>query len=197
MDTNRARRPTKPSACEACNHRKIKCDSAVIGFPCSTCTNKGRSDSCTPVIRKPRKRKRPLSDDEQSSQILSPSDTILSETVRNAGLVLPQPLNISEDDAQVHTLCHMSGEDNASWTPQSLSTPLAGQHMQYYSPLNTLTVFGEALGLRRRRRLIQLDLSSTRKALIGRERERFNLEQDDLAYLEGKRVFNYPSKHVW
>lgn len=188
MDTNRLTRSTKPRACESCHQRKVRCDGSLVGFPCSACSARKNGEHCTPLIRrKPKKRKRVLADDDQCSQVVSPS-----EEVRGAMALHAKPL-ISEDDAQVHTLRHMSAEHSTS-----LSTPLEGQQViQYYSPLNALAVLGETIGHGRRRRLVPLDLSIARKDLTARERECCHLEADDLAYLKGKRIFEYPPKHVW
>ncbi|KAL7912463.1 hypothetical protein GGI35DRAFT_467600 [Trichoderma velutinum] len=46
-------KPTK--ACLTCNHRKLKCDAAIVGLPCSRCIAKGYPDTCALAYRRRRK----------------------------------------------------------------------------------------------------------------------------------------------
>lgn len=51
------RAPKVNKACVPCRLRKVKCDAAVVGLPCSSCKAQQRVDDCTPLIRKGRSRK--------------------------------------------------------------------------------------------------------------------------------------------
>ncbi|KAH0494634.1 hypothetical protein TgHK011_001250 [Trichoderma gracile] len=46
-------KPTK--ACTTCNHRKLKCDAAVVGLPCSRCVTKGYPETCALANRRRRR----------------------------------------------------------------------------------------------------------------------------------------------
>ncbi|PYH81921.1 hypothetical protein BO82DRAFT_432278 [Aspergillus uvarum CBS 121591] len=41
----------KPTACVPCHERKVRCDSTVVGIPCTRCTRRDRADSCTLLER--------------------------------------------------------------------------------------------------------------------------------------------------
>ncbi|PKK47096.1 hypothetical protein CI102_9625 [Trichoderma harzianum] len=48
--------PEKPTkACMTCNHRKLKCDAAIVGLPCSRCIDKGYPETCALAYRRRRK----------------------------------------------------------------------------------------------------------------------------------------------
>ncbi|KAL7949782.1 hypothetical protein V8C42DRAFT_311939 [Trichoderma barbatum] len=59
-------KPTK--ACMTCNHRKLRCDAAIAGVPCSRCITKGYPETCALANRRrrksanPTKEKRPVLD---------------------------------------------------------------------------------------------------------------------------------------
>lgn len=41
----------KPTACVPCHERKVRCDSTAVGFPCSRCITKDRTDLCIMLER--------------------------------------------------------------------------------------------------------------------------------------------------
>lgn len=41
----------KPTACVPCHERKVRCDSTAVGFPCSRCVTKDRTDLCIMLER--------------------------------------------------------------------------------------------------------------------------------------------------
>ena len=43
-------------ACVPCGVRKVKCDAAVIGLPCSSCTSRQCAKDCVLPVRKGRNR---------------------------------------------------------------------------------------------------------------------------------------------
>jgi len=43
-------------ACVLCRVRKVKCDAAVIGLPCSSCTSRQCAKDCVLPVRKDRTR---------------------------------------------------------------------------------------------------------------------------------------------
>ncbi|KAL6810306.1 hypothetical protein J3E69DRAFT_350156 [Trichoderma sp. SZMC 28015] len=60
--------PEKPTkACMTCNHRKLKCDAAVVGLPCSRCIAKGYPETCALAYRRRRKPATPAKDKHQAS----------------------------------------------------------------------------------------------------------------------------------
>ncbi|RAH79952.1 hypothetical protein BO86DRAFT_144027 [Aspergillus japonicus CBS 114.51] len=44
----------KPTACVPCHERKVRCDSTVVGVPCTRCITRDRAGSCTLLERGPR-----------------------------------------------------------------------------------------------------------------------------------------------
>ncbi|UKZ54440.1 hypothetical protein TrVGV298_008248 [Trichoderma virens] len=57
-------KPTK--ACITCNHRKLKCDAAIVGLPCSRCVTKGYPETCALANRRRRKTVIPAKDKRQA-----------------------------------------------------------------------------------------------------------------------------------
>ncbi|CAH0050938.1 unnamed protein product [Clonostachys solani] len=41
----------KPRACVPCHERKVRCDLALSGIPCTRCLNKDRVAECMPLSR--------------------------------------------------------------------------------------------------------------------------------------------------
>jgi hypothetical protein len=50
------RAPKANKACMPCRARKVKCDAAVVGLPCSTCTSRQCAKECVQLVRKGRTR---------------------------------------------------------------------------------------------------------------------------------------------
>ncbi|KAL7929199.1 hypothetical protein V8C35DRAFT_200448 [Trichoderma chlorosporum] len=63
-------KPTK--ACTTCNRRKLKCDAAIVGSPCSRCITKGYPEACTLATRRRRKSAIPA---KASHQCLDKAET--------------------------------------------------------------------------------------------------------------------------
>jgi len=51
---SRKRPATVNNACTPCRKRKVKCDAAVTGFPCSSCTSRQCVEECATSTRKAR-----------------------------------------------------------------------------------------------------------------------------------------------
>ncbi|KAL6880732.1 hypothetical protein J3F83DRAFT_757875 [Trichoderma novae-zelandiae] len=54
-------------ACTTCNHRKLKCDAAIVGLPCSRCATKGYPETCALAHRRRRKSAIPGKDKRHDS----------------------------------------------------------------------------------------------------------------------------------
>lgn len=104
---------------------------------------------------------------------------------------------VSEDDSHLQTFYRMSGEGAHLSPPAKLDNSGQGKHIvEYYGGLNSITVLGEVLGQRQRRRLIQIDLPGP-NTISAKQREFSGLEPSDIAYLNEKSVHDLPPKIAW
>lgn len=91
-----------------------------------------------------------------------------------------------------------AGPAQTSLTPQSGGT--AESHaphvIEYFDRLSSISVLAEALGHRRERRLIQIDLPMSGEGSV-KNTELAGLDEADIAYLNAKRVFDLPPKAFW
>lgn len=102
---------------------------------------------------------------------------------------------ISEEDAHLQTFCRMSAEDSHLPPPAGLDSPGQGkQQVEYYGKLNSISFLGEVLG-HRRRRLIRIELPGP-NTISAKQRELSGLDSADVAYLNEKRVHEFPSKRA-
>lgn len=106
--------------------------------------------------------------------------------------------NMSEDDAQLQTLCRMSDDHDNHITPTSLTDPRQGKRsiVQYYSELNALMILGESLGQTSRRRLVQIDLAGEISS-SAQAHEFSTIDPVDQEYLVRKGVHDFPSLQIW
>lgn len=184
--------PTRrPNACVPCHERKVRCDAGAVGTPCSRCTAKGRTSSCTllPSRRQRRSTQRSAAHAHSNGDgwPTSISERANTETIDRS----------VEEDAQIHTLQLMVQEHE----PTCLSAPTGHPHggsdvIEYFDRLNSVSLLGEAIGQRKRKRLIQLGVPRS-TALAAKQREVEGLEATDVIYLESKGVFDELPKQPW
>jgi hypothetical protein len=104
---------------------------------------------------------------------------------------------VSEEDAHVQTLHRMTNGSNPISSRSGISEELHNHEVvEYFDCFNSVSILGEALGHRQRRRLIQLDLPGP-KYLSVKQRELSNLDPADVAYLNARNVFAKPPRSAW
>ncbi|KAK5400807.1 hypothetical protein LTR06_011228 [Exophiala xenobiotica] len=108
----------------------------------------------------------------------------------------PNDTPVSEEDAQVQTLYRMGEED----LPTNISNPtLITKELrvfEYFDRFSSVSVLGQALGRRQRKRLVQIDLLGS-ESQPNDDNEIAGLDPADLAYLTAKNVFELPSTEIW
>ncbi|EME82837.1 uncharacterized protein MYCFIDRAFT_80434 [Pseudocercospora fijiensis CIRAD86] len=198
MHVSRAR---KKIACVPCHERKVRCDASDVGMPCTRCSERQRSAHCTPTSRKPRRRnahacnnaRRPSAEREpdhayQPCAPISPVDTDAWQR--------------APDDEHVQTLRGMAGQP----TPTELIRQDNDRHgvvngsphvIEYFDRFNATALLTEALGVRKRKRLIRIEL-----AAAGEPDQPYpyfespHLPAHDMQYLRSKHVFDLPPPEV-
>jgi hypothetical protein len=128
-----------------------------------------------------------------------PSPGNSNHAIGSSSAHVDTPYLVPEEDAHVQTLYGMVDRQSPTCLtmPTVNSGPSKGQHLiEYYDRLNSISFLSEALGNRRRKRLIQIDLSG-RGSGSTKQRELADLEPADVAYLDAKLVFEIPPKEAW
>ena len=101
-----------------------------------------------------------------------------------------------EDDAHLQTLCRMSDSNAATLEPgtEFAAQPPARRVFQYYNDMNALSLLSEAIGRPHRRRLVHVDLEGSLADSVV-QRELFDLDDEDRAYLARRKVHELPPEH--
>jgi hypothetical protein len=129
--------------------------------------------------------------------LLSSPATISGQLPSNAQNSVETPYAVSEEDAHVQTLHRMTDGSNSTATGAGISDEAYYHEIfEYFGKLNSISILGEALGRRQRRRLIQLHISGSEYA-FARQREISALDPVDKAYLDARKVFVLPPKSAW
>ncbi|KAH8595050.1 fungal-specific transcription factor domain-containing protein [Bisporella sp. PMI_857] len=91
----------KPCACVPCHDRKVRCDTAVVGTPCTRCISRKLQDACTPVTRvnkrkndtahRPTPRKRQHGDNTADAQSTTITVCLPSSRTNGASLMSTSP----------------------------------------------------------------------------------------------------------
>ncbi|EXJ91718.1 hypothetical protein A1O3_00268 [Capronia epimyces CBS 606.96] len=103
---------------------------------------------------------------------------------------------VAEEDAQLHTLHQITSGHGAHLSPTTLLSSGQGrQIIEYYGPLNSITILGDVLGSRERKRLIRIVVSGP-ETLSAKQRELTGLEPADIRYLTEKGAHDLPSRKV-